>query len=303
MAAGNVNGKVVVITGASSGFGKGTALALAKGGASVVLAARREELLDELAVECRAAGGQALAVPTDVSQQADVADLAQQTIAAFGRIDVWINNAGGGAIGRFEEVPLEKHIQVIETDLHGQIYGSYFAMQQFRRQGSGILINVASVIGKVPAPFFASYAAAKHGVVGLSAALRQELDVDKVKDIRVCTVYPASMDTPFFEHAADYTGHKVVPIPPVYEPEQVIQTLVNLVTDPIDEVAVGGAMGPGTAMMHNLFPGLTEHMMAKITQKALETADPAPDSPASIGQPTPIGATISGGWKTGEPVR
>ncbi len=304
MASQDLSGKVVVITGASSGFGKGTALQLAKGGAFVVLAARREELLEELAVECRAQGGQALAVHTDVSKQADVANLAQQAVGAFGRIDVWINNAGSGAIGLFEDVPLEKHIAVIATDLHGQIYGSYYALQQFHRQpDGGILINVASVLGKVPAPFFASYAAAKHGVVGLSAALRQELDVNKITNIRVCTVMPTSMDTPFFQHAADYTGHTLVPIPPVYEPEQVINALVSLVTDPKDEVAVGGAGGATAILMHNLFPGLTEHMMAKVTQKSLESADPAQDTPGNVGQTSPIGTTISGGQKSGEPIR
>ena len=236
-------------------------------------------MLDELAAECRAQGGQALAVPTDVSKQEEVANLAQTTLATFGRIDVWINNAGSGSIGLFEEVPLNEHVQVIETDLLGTLFGSYSAMRQFKQQGQGILINVASVIGKIPAPYFASYAAAKHGVVGLSAALRQELELHKMENIRVCTVMPTSMDTPFFEHAADHTGHKVVPIPPVFEPEQVIDALVSLATDPKDEVTVGGASGPGFVLMHNLFPGLTEHMMAQITDKSLKKADPAPDTP------------------------
>ena len=297
MAHNDVSGKVIVITGASSGFGKGTALQLAGKGAHLVLAARRDNLLEELARQCEAQGGRAIAVQTDVSKQADVEQLAQTALSTFGRIDVWINDAGGGAIGRFEEVPLDKHAQVIETDLLGTIYGSYFAMRQFYAQGSGTLINVASVIGKVPAPYFASYAAAKHGVVGLSAALRQELDVNKIENIRVCTVFPTSMDTPFFEHAADYTGHQVVPIPPVYEPEQVINALVSLVSDPKDEVAVGGAGGPGFTMMHNLFPGLTEHMMAKVTHKSLMDAEPHPDTGGSIQQPMTTGTEVGGGWK------
>ena len=297
MATQDLNGKVIVVTGASSGFGKGAAMKFAKAGAHVVLAARREEVLDDIVAQCKAQGGQAIAVPTDVSKQADVANLAQTTIATFGRIDVWINNAGSGAIGLFEEVPLNEHVQVIETDLLGMLFGSYFAMRQFKQQGQGILINVASVIGKIPAPYFASYAAAKHGVVGLSAALRQELELHKIKDIRVCTVMPTSMDTPFFEHAADHTGHQVVPIPPVFEPEQVIDALVSLATDPKDDVAVGGASGPGFVLMHNLFPGLTEHMMAQITDKSLKKANPSPDTPGSVEQPIAAGTTVAGGWK------
>ena len=297
MATENVSGKVIVITGASSGFGKGTALELAKGGALLVLAARREQLLEELAAHCEAQGGRALAVHTDVTQQADVENLGSQALAAFGHIDVWINNAGSGSIGLFEEVPLAEHVKVIETDLLGTLYGSYVAMQQFKRQGNGILINVASIIGKVPSPYFASYAAAKHGIIGLSTAIRQELDVSNIKAIRVCTVMPMSMDTPFFEHAADHTGHQVVPIPPVYEPEQVIDTLVRLVTDPKDEVAVGGMGGTSSILLHNLFPGLTEHMMAKNTDMALKNADPAPDTSGSLQEPIAAGSGVTGGWK------
>lgn len=298
MAAEELNGKVIVITGASSGFGKGAALKFAAAGAKVVLAARRAEVLEEIVAQCRTQGGEALAVPTDVSKQDEVEKLAQKAVSTYGRIDVWINNAGGGAIGHFEEVPIAEHVQVIETDLLGTLYGSYYAMQRFHKQGTGILINVASVIGKIPAPYFSSYAAAKHGVVGLSAAIRQELDVNKITGIRVCTVMPTSMDTPFFEHAADHTGHQVVPIPPVYEPEQVIDTLVRLATEPKDEVAVGGASGTGFVLMHNLFPGLTEHMMAKLTHREqMEKAPPAEDTPGNIMQPVAAGTGVSGGWK------
>lgn len=294
----DLNGKVIVLTGASSGFGRGAALEFAAKGASVVLAARREALLDELVGECKSRGGQALAVPTDVSEKAEVEHLAQAAVNTFGRIDVWINNAGGGAIGIFEEVPLEEHVQVIATDLLGTLYGSYQAFRQFKQQGHGILINVASLLGKIPAPYFASYTAAKHGVIGLSAALRQELEANKVENIRVCTVMPTSMDTPFFEHAADYTGHQVVPIPPVYEPQQVIETLVDLATDPKDEVAVGGASGTGFVLMHQLFPGLVEHMMMRLTHREqMEKAPPAEDTPGGLQEPIATGSEIEGGWK------
>jgi NAD(P)-dependent dehydrogenase (short-subunit alcohol dehydrogenase family) len=219
--------KVVIVTGASSGFGKASALRFAQKGASVVLAARRDNLLDELARACEAAGVRALAVPTDVTKQDEVKNLAETTLEKFGRIDVWVNNAGAGAVGRFEDIPLADHVRVIETDLLGTLYGSYFAMRQFRTQGAGILINVASIIGKVPSPYFASYAAAKHGVVGLSAVLRQELSEDKLDHIHVCTVEPTSFDTPFFEHAAQYTGHQASPIPPTYDPSEVADTIVG----------------------------------------------------------------------------
>lgn len=293
----SLNGTVVVITGASSGFGKGAALAFAQQGASVVLAARRDDLLDETARACEAAGGHALAVHTDVSVESDMLALAQAAVAQYGRIDVWVNNAGGGALGRFEEVPLADHVKVIETDLLGTLYGSYVAMQQFRVQNAGTLINIASVIGKVPAPYFASYAAAKHGVVGLSGSIRQELEENKLKDIHVCIVEPTSFDTTFFEHAANYTGHKAVPIPPVYDPQQVIDVIVGLATHPKDEVQVGAA-GTATALFHQFAPALTEKMMAKQTQAALiDKSEPAPNTPGGLREPTPAGTGVEGGFR------
>ena len=292
MADRDLTGKVIVLTGASSGFGKGAAREFALRGAALVLAARRDELLEELAKECETTGGKARAVVTDVSQSSEVEKLAQAAIAEFGRIDVWINNAGVGALGRFEEIPLEDHVKVVETDLLGTLYGSYFALQQFRKQEQGILINVASVVGKVPAPYYSSYVAAKHGVVGLSAALRQELAKNEVRDIHVCTILPTSFDTPFFEHSANYLGRETEPIPPVYEPSRVIEVMVRLATDPEDEVAVGSAAKVMT-LAHQIAPGLTEALMGKQAHRAhVEKAEPAPQTPGSVQVPLPDGTEV-----------
>jgi NAD(P)-dependent dehydrogenase (short-subunit alcohol dehydrogenase family) len=292
-----LNGRVIVITGASSGFGRGTARRFAESGATVVLAARREELLDEVARECEAAGGKAAAVPADVSSEEDVRRLAETALGEYGAIDVWVNNAGAGAIGRFEDIPLEDHVKVIETDLLGTLYGSYFAMRQFRQQGAGTLINVASVIGKVPSPFFSSYAAAKHGVVGLSAALRQELEQEKIDTIHVCTVMPTTFDTPFFEHAAQYTGHEASPIPPTYDPKEVVDTIVGLATEPKDEVSVGTAAKVSN-FAHQLFPGVVEKMMARQTRKAeFDDARPEGATSGSLHEPMESGTGVRGGWK------
>ncbi len=297
MAEQNLNGRVIVITGASSGFGRGTARRFAELGATVVLGARRDELLDEVARECEAAGGKATAVQTDVTRREDVQSLADTALGEYGAIDVWVNNAGAGAVGRFEDIPLDDHERVIETDLLGTLYGSYCAMRQFRRQGKGTLINVASVIGKVPAPYFSSYAAAKHGVVGLSASLRQELMEEKVDTIHVCTVMPTTFDTPFFEHAAQYTGHEASPIPPTYDPKEVVDTIVGLATDPKDEVSVGTAAKVFN-FAHQLFPGLVEKLMARQTHKSeIDEARPGSSTSGSLHEPMETGRGVRGGWK------
>jgi short-subunit dehydrogenase len=288
----------IVITGASSGFGKGAALALAEEGASLVLAARRGELLDELAAECRTRGApQAIAVRCDVSSRDDVARLADAALAELGRIDVWINNAGVGAIGRFDQVPLEDHEKVIATDLLGTVYGSWLAIRHFLGRGRGILINVASELGEHTVPYYASYAAAKHGVVALGDALRQELEQNDVETIHVCTVMPTAHDTPFFDHAANYTGHEVVAPKPLHDPQDVVDTLVRLVRDPQDEEIVGGD-GVVKVLMKRLVPGVADRLAGRMMQRTqIEKAPAAPDSPGAVREPTAYGTEVSAGRK------
>ncbi len=280
---------VVVITGASSGFGRGAALKFAQAGASVVLAARQGRLLDELVRECLAAGGAALAVPTDVGKEAEVAALAAAAVRHFGRMDVWVNNAGAAALGLFEEVPIADHVRVIETDLLGTLYGSHVAIKQFKEQGKGVLINISSVMGKVPAPYCASYTAAKHGIVGLTLCLRQELEEDKADSIHVCLVEPSSFDTPFFEHAATHTGRKAVPIPPVYDPQEVADAIVGLVRQPKREIQVG-ASGAAIALLHQFAPSLAEKTLSRMTRAAqIDKAPPAPDTEGDLHRPSSSG--------------
>lgn len=286
--------QIIVITGASSGFGKGTALELARQGATVVLAARREEVLSDLVLECEAAGGRAVAVPTDVSSAGEVENLTRTTLERFGKIDVWINDAGVGALGRFTDIPLADHEQVIETNLLGTLYGSYFAMKQFRKQNTGILINIASALGKIPTPYYSSYVASKYGVVGLDAVLRQELAEDKIDTIHICTVMPMAMDTPYYEHAANYTGHEVQPVPPLYDAQKVVDTLVRLVQKPEPEVIVGN-LGKFAAAMHNVTPGIVEAVMANRAHKVqMEDAALAPDTTGSVHAPMAIGTELHG---------
>ena len=171
--------RTIVITGASSGFGKGVARRLAEQGAKLVLVARRTDLIEALANECGNAN--------------EVERVSNAALVQFGGYDAWINDAGVAALGFFDEIPLEDHHRVVQTNLLGVINGSHCALHQFRRQGHGTLINIASVLGKVPAPYYASYVATKFGVVGLGAALRQELRASgENESIHVCTVMPGA---------------------------------------------------------------------------------------------------------------
>jgi short-subunit dehydrogenase len=297
MEANRLAGRVVVITGASSGFGKGAALAFAAEGEMLALAARRGELLEALAAELEAAGHDALSVPTDVSHEREVEALARATVEKYGRIDVWINNAGVGAIGPFERVPLADHVQVIETNLLGTLYGTWFAYRQFLEQDSGTLINVSSELGRHTVPYYASYAAAKHGVAGLDDALQQELLQTRHEDIHVCTVFPTAHDTPFFEHAANYTGRETQAPEPLHDPEDVVETLLRLALDPKDNEIVG-ADGVVKLLMRSLTPALSKKLGAKQMHKVqIEDAPPAPDTPGAVRTPMPGGTGVRGGRK------
>lgn len=291
--------RVVVITGASSGFGKGVAEKFTRSGAHVVLAARRKELLEKLARNCARRGVGVLAVETDVSNRQDVERLEEEALRSFGRIDVWINNAGVATYGRFDEIPVAEHEQVIRTNLLGCIYGSHIALRQFRLQGHGTLVNVGSFAGVQAAPYFASYCASKFGVRGLDMSLRQELQANREESIHVCTVMPTSMDTPFFQHAANHTGKPVAPIPPVYDPQEVISAIYEVALHPKDEVIVGSRGKVGQAV-RRVAPRFMEHQMATRSHKAyMEREGTAPETSGNLFDEVDFGNDIRGGWRKG----
>lgn len=293
----NLRDKVVVITGASSGFGRGAALEFARKGAKLVLASRREDVLREVAAECAAEGAEAIVVATDVSRREEVERLAARTVGEHGRIDVWVNNAGVSAIGPFEDVPLELHEQVVATNLLGVIYGSHLAYRQFRLQNEGVLINIASELGFASVPYYSSYTAAKHGVVGLSDSLRQEVKQNGHDGIHVCTVMPTAHDTPFFEHAANYSGHEVTPPKPLHDPEHVAERIVRLAADPEDKEIVG-ADGVLKLVAARVMPAVSDRMGAKQMHRTqIENPPPAADSPGAVLDPMPEGTDVSGGHR------
>jgi short-subunit dehydrogenase len=284
-------GKTVVIAGASSGFGKGVALALADQKANLVLAARRTELLEELARECEQRGAKAVVVTTDVSREEDVRQLASTATSRFGGIDVWINMAGVGAIGRFEEVPLADHHRVIDINLGGVVNGSYYALQQFRKQGSGTLINIASVAGRVPFPYYPSYVATKHAVIGLGNTINQELRLNGDKNIHVSTINPHAADTPWFDHAANYSGHKprtILPDPP----EKVVDAIVAATVRPKPEINVGYKAN-AAVISHRIARRFTENVTGSAFHKAtIEDSPPSEKTAGSLYEPMEQGQGV-----------
>lgn len=290
----SIGGPVVVITGASGGIGRATALEVARRGGTVVLAARRGDALEEAARECRHLGAHALPVPTDVASEFEVQVLLRAAIEAFGRIDVWVNNAAVTLFGRIEDCPPDDYERVLRVNLFGYIHGARAVIPHFRSRGRGVLINVSSVAGIVGQPLTSAYCASKAAIIGWSECLREEL-ADQ-PGIGVCTVLPASIDTPLFQQGANYTGRMARPMPPVYAPEVVARTIAGLMARPRRQ-AYAGAFGRVGALAHGLAPELVERVMAR--QVPRRHFDGAPDGPASgnLFEPMAEWACVEGGWR------
>ncbi|MFC4972972.1 SDR family oxidoreductase [Halomonas beimenensis] len=196
----NVKGKVIVITGASSGNGEAAARHLAERSAVVVLGARRQERIDALAKELTEAGHQALAMATDVTDKAQVTRLVDVAVEHFGKVDVLINNAGLMPLAPLEALKVDEWDQMIDVNLKGTLYGIAAALPHMQRQKSGHIINVSSVYGHKMGPDATVYCATKFGVRAISEGLRQEV---KPYNIRTTVISPGAVATELLEHISD----------------------------------------------------------------------------------------------------
>jgi short-subunit dehydrogenase len=288
----NLKGKTIVITGVTSGFGRGSAIRLAELGANIVGAARRSNILEELGDEIKHTGGKIYTVPCDVSKVEDIEKLEEAAIETFGKIDIWINNVGVGALGFFWDIPLSDHSRLIDVNLKGLIYGSHVAIRHFIKNKQGILINLGSVDSEVPIAMQNTYAATKAGVLSLGHSLNEELKLSDQEDIKVATIMPYAVDTPWWIHAANYTGHKPR-MAAMDDPEKVVEKIVEACVNPKEEMTVG-AKATASDIFHQIFPGLTEHLSGKTFKKESEKADPAAHTSGSLYEPMEAGTTVEG---------
>ncbi|WP_163397277.1 SDR family NAD(P)-dependent oxidoreductase [Flavobacterium fluviatile] len=226
--------KTVVITGASSGIGRAAAEAFANEGYNLVLVARGKKGLDEIVTYCEGLNVTAVGISADVSIAEEVEKVASTAISISGKIDVWVNNAGVMASGKFEEIPMEIHQQVIKTNLFGYMHGAYNAIKIFKNQNEGILINNISIGGFMPAPYSAVYSASKFGIKGMMECLQGE--ISNRKHIHICNLYPQLQNSTGNLHSAKYSGFNMT-IPFIAsDPRDTAAKMVDLVKHPRKDV-------------------------------------------------------------------
>lgn len=250
--------QVMVITGATSGIGLTTARMAARQKARLVLAARNEDALLQLAGEITSAGGEALAVPTDVTRKEDVTRLADAAVARFGEIDTWVNDAGGSIYGLIRNVPVEDERKLFEVNYWGVVYGSRIAAD-FLREHGGAIINIGSVASDRGMPLQSAYSASKHAVKAFTDALRVELEKEGAP-ISVTLIKPAAIDTPFFRHAKSYMDAQPVEPSPMYAPETVAKAILYAAQHPVRDLLVGGK-APVESLLGRLFPRLGDRIV------------------------------------------
>lgn len=258
----SLKGKVVIITGASSGFGEHAARQFSREGCKVVLAARRQERLEKLAGEIRSEGGEALPIMTDVTQAGQIQAMVSSTVESCGRIDILFNNAGFGRLDWIEALDPVRDIQAqITVDLLGVIWTAHAVLPQMYRQRSGHIINMSSIAGWAAPPLYSIYSAAKFGVRGFTEALRREA---APLGVNVSAVYPGSSPTEFQLHIGQNKAKKRFSTPHWLRvtPEQVAQAVVDLAKRPRRSLFLPKIMGL-SVFVNSHFPGLSDRTQAR----------------------------------------
>jgi NAD(P)-dependent dehydrogenase (short-subunit alcohol dehydrogenase family) len=283
-----VEEQVVALMGASSGIGRETALRFAERGARVVVSARSEEGPNSLVEEVRDKGGQATAIPAEVTDFEQVKAVANAAVEKYGRLDTWVHLAAVGLFATFEQTTPEEFARVIDVNLMGQVYGAMAALPHLKREGRGALIHISSVEAKRSFPFHSAYGASKHGIDGFLEALRVELKHEGWP-ISVTQVMPATINTPFFDKGRTKLGVKPVGIPPIYEPETVANVILYAAENPARDLVSGGA-----AQALIIYQRLSPRMLDTVLATRAGFSPQLTDEPRSKDDPDNLYAPIEG---------
>src|SRR5688572_23519992 len=285
--------RVVVITGASAGIGRATARAFAARGARIGLIARNAEALEAARKEVESRGGEAVVAIADVAD-ADAVERAAQTIEqAFGRIDVWINNAMTSVLGPIKEITPEEFRRVTEVTYLGVVHGTLAALRRMLPRDAGVIIQIGSTLAYRGIPLQAPYCAAKHAVQGFHDSLRSELLHDR-SGVQVCMVNLPAVNTPQFRWIRSHMPRKAKPFGTIFEPEVAARAIVWASEHPRRELNVG--WGTSQAIIANAFaPGALDHYLGRIGFDAQQGHEPEEEGrPDNLHAPVPGDAGAHG---------
>lgn len=263
--------RTVVITGASSGLGRATAVEFGRRGWNVALLARGVRGLEAAKTEVELAGGTAIVLPVDVSDARAVEAAADRVVREFGRIDTWVNSAAISEYAPLHEITPEEFRRITEVNYLGSIHGIRAALKHMRPRDRGHIIQVGSLVSQRAVPLQSAYVGTKYGIRGVLDALNSELRHDRSR-IRTTIVQPPGMNTPFFEHARNKLSRQPMPAPPIYQPEVAARAIYRAAIEKPRELWIGG-ITTASAIGHVLMPGLMDRIAGRTGYRSQQTRE------------------------------
>ena len=262
-------GRVIAITGASAGIGRATALRLAREGCAIAACARRADRLDMLAREITAAGGRALPIVADVTNEREMASFVERTVERFGGLDVLMCNAGFGIYGAIDDISAEQMRKLMDVNYFGTFYAARAALAVFRRQQRGHLVIVSSIVGKRGVPYMGAYSATKFAQVGMAECLRSEV---AGSSIHVSVVCPISTATEFVEVMIRETGSDVSrSFGPAQSVEEVADAVARAIDHPVPEI-YPYFLSRWLVLLNAVAPAVADRVVQKFGRKPIQRA-------------------------------
>jgi NAD(P)-dependent dehydrogenase (short-subunit alcohol dehydrogenase family) len=277
---------IAVITGGSAGVGRATARAFARAGYSVAVLAREPQRVEATCAEIRNSGVNALGIPTDVADAAQVERAAERIERELGPISVWVNNASTTVFARVLDMTAEEYRQVTAVAYLGVVHGTMAALRRMHPRNRGVIIQTGSALAYRSIPLQSAYCAAKAAIRGFTDALRCELIHDRSL-VRLTMVQLSAFNTPQFDWARSKLPRRLQPVPPIFQPEMAADAIVRAALNPKREVWVGWP-AVKAILSTRLFPGLGDRLAARDAYESQMTDEPAePDRADNLFQPVP----------------
>ena len=277
--------QVVVVTGASGGIGRATAVAFGARGAAVALVARGEAGLRAAADEVEAAGGTALVLPADVADPDQVERVVAQVEESLGPVDVWVNVAFVSVFSRFDEITPAEYKRATDVSYLGYVYATMAVLPRMKARGRGTIVHVGSALAYRGIPLQTAYCGAKHAIQGFHESLRCELLHEK-SPVRVTMVQMPAVNTPQFSWVLSRLPHRPQPVPPIYQPEMAARAVVYAADHPQRREYWAGTSTALTLIANAVAPGLLDRYLGRTGFQSQQTSEPSPpDPPVNLWEP------------------